>query len=1564
MRRTRKEARSEYPKFVPCAGVFLALVGAGIVPAHAGCSQAGTTVTCSGIANPLQPDYANSADNLNVTVNPGSSLGVLLGIGGTSLALQGSGVTLTNNGTIDPTALGAGLGVLSSGLQMGNASASTATVTNNGTINGTTGVALAGVTGMAIGVQNGTGGVTNITNTGSIGSNPLIGATLVGADAPVVVAYGGSLVNFNNSGTINGRVAFEPSGTPGAGNTFVNSGTINGSVSMGANSTNRFTADTGSSVNTAGGTGSAINLGIGATTVSFAATGTVDGGAGGNNTLVLQKSSGGPATGSISNDTYVDFEHLQVDSGTWTISGAGNYNDATLAGGVAVIDNAASLGTGTIMANGGAIESATSGLNVSNNVNLALGSGLTVQGANDLTLSGTIGGAEQLTMNGTGALTLTNVNSYISGTNLNSGSLIVGNDGALGTGMLTVGGSATLDATYAATLGNDITINTGAALTLGGSYGMTLAGQIVGAGSLVKDGPGTTTLTGLDSYTGGTTINGGTLALGAGVSLAATGSVDLAGAGATFDISGSGANQTIGALSGAAGSNVALGANTLTFGDSTNQTFAGVIAGTAGIVKQGTGTETLTGTNTYNGGTTIDAGTLALGAGGSLVSTGSVDLAGAGATFDISGSGASQTIRALSGAAGSTVALGANTLTFGDSTNQTLGASVSGTGGLVKQGSGTQTLTGANTYTGGTTINAGTLALGAGGSLASTGSVDLANAGTAFDISAAGNQTIGALSGAAGSNVNLGANTLTFGNSTNQTLGSSVSGTGGLVKQGTGTQTLTGANTYTGGTTISAGTLALGAGGSLASTGSVDLANAGTTFDISAAGGNLTLAGLSGAAGSTVALGANTLTLSGTTNATFAGGIGGTGGLVKQGSGTQTLTGASTYGGGTTIDAGTLAIAQDASLGSTTGALTLNGGTLQTTNTLSTSRNVTLAGTGTFDTNAGTTLTLSGNVSGSGALVKTGGGTLTLTGAGTHTGGTTIDSGTLEVGAGGTLSGLVTLAGPGAVFELAPGGSQTVSSLTGASGDILVGGGTLTVGSDGTNQTYGGTVSGGGTLVKQGAGAWVLDGTSSGFSGTTEVAAGLLEVGDIDTPGAVLGGNVLVDANGTLRGHGTIGGNVVNDGVVMPGGTIGTLTVSGNYSQAASGTLSIEVSPSAGSALAVGGSATLNGVLAIVYDPGTYSARQYTILSAANGVSGRFTSVTGTAQSGANLGSLQQSVSYGSNAVDLVLAAAQTTSPTSPTPPVVVAPTGTSIYTALGTSASVGAQSANAALLERLGRGSPATAGSPNGWVNATASQTKVGGNDVQPGFQSNQYGFMAGLDNALGDAIVGVAAGYTHTDIDEQGTGDSGTIDTLRAALYGSRQVGPVGLSATAGYALDFLSQKRPFDSIGTAQGDHIGQEFTAAGEASMPLTLGSLVLTPRVGLRYAYFHGNGFDESGANGQNLAVGTDNAHSLQPYAELTLDQAFGSTLKPVNVQLRAGYARELLDAGRTMTVTAQDSTVFAAPGTGLPRSYLTAGIGVSMQPLKSLTVAVRYDALINTGHASAQAANVQVGYQF
>ena len=96
-------------------------------------------------------------------------------------------------------------------------------------------------------------------------------------------------------------------------------------------------------------------------------------------------------------------------------------------------------------------------------------------------------------------------------------------------------------------------------------------------------------------------------------SLPATTAVNITGSGATLDLNNF--NQTIGSLSGVAGSSVLLGSGTLTIGGNTSTTFSGVITGSGGLTKNGSGLLTLSASPTYTGETVINAGQLQLNTG-------------------------------------------------------------------------------------------------------------------------------------------------------------------------------------------------------------------------------------------------------------------------------------------------------------------------------------------------------------------------------------------------------------------------------------------------------------------------------------------------------------------------------------------------------------------------------------------------------------------------------------------------------------------------------------------------------------------------------------------------------------------------------------------------------------------------------------------------------------------------------------------------------------------------------------------------------------------------------------
>ena len=374
------------------------------VPAALACTSSGTSILCNDAVTLLPPHTNTVNSNVNgasvLVTSSGQSSSALVG---PSITLTGRNTSLTNQGTVDP---GLGLGALVSlgatGAAMGSLTNSgTVSVTNSGTLLGT-GLSVLGLpllstlNGASMVLQGDANGSITVNNTGTIGIRPglLSGPTAI-YSTPAIAAYGGAPISVTNAagGVINGRVGLGRSAT---GNTFVNAGTINGGVNMGVNSTNTFTAVTGSSVTNGGAVDLGVSIGLGGLDASialnFSTLGVVDGGQGGNNTLVLQNpgASGTTGTGTASSATYINFNNLVVNSGTWTVNGALVSAQASLNGGLVNIDNGAAFGSGTLTANGGALSTASS-LTVNNAVSLGAG-GLSVQGANGLTLGGTISG--------------------------------------------------------------------------------------------------------------------------------------------------------------------------------------------------------------------------------------------------------------------------------------------------------------------------------------------------------------------------------------------------------------------------------------------------------------------------------------------------------------------------------------------------------------------------------------------------------------------------------------------------------------------------------------------------------------------------------------------------------------------------------------------------------------------------------------------------------------------------------------------------------------------------------------------------------------------------------------------------------------------------------------------------------------------------------------------------------------------------------------------------------------------------------------------------------------------
>ena len=130
-----------------------------------------------------------------------------------------------------------------------------------------------------------------------------------------------------------------------------------------------------------------------------------------------------------------------------------------------------------------------------------------------------------------------------------------------------------------------------------------------------------------------------------------------------------------------------------------------------------------------------------------------------------------------------------------------------------------------------------------------------------------------------------------------------------------------------------------------------------------------------------------------------------------------------------------------------------------------------------------------------------------------------------------------------------------------------------------TLDAHGLSVQASGELIAQ-SGAQLRANQAFSCAGHAQLAGGTLAaVGGIDLQGA-----------GQLTGVGTLAGDVLNGGLVAPGASPGTLTITGAYTQTAAGTLAVEVAGPTPDAehdvLAVQGAVALDGVLDLSLLPG------------------------------------------------------------------------------------------------------------------------------------------------------------------------------------------------------------------------------------------------------------------------------------------------------------------------------------------------------------------------------------------
>jgi autotransporter-associated beta strand protein len=686
------------------------------------------------------------------------------------------------------------------------------------------------------------------------------------------------------------------------------------------------------------------------------------------------------------------------------------------------------------------------------------------------------------------------------------------------------------------------TINSGGAAFDTNGYTITINNALSGTGGITKAGSGTLVYKVANTYSGNTAITGGTLKASAAnviPSGSGCGNVSVA-YGATLDLNGY--SQTINGLTGLGTVDNGSGSSTYTIslgGNNADSQFYGNIKNTYGKVslnKIGTGTLTISSAaNTYTGSTLITGGTLKLGATAAGLYEGMLS-----SYFDTSSANPKTAVQLTTveantsfGATQTWVYSGyiynsgssSVTWTFAENFDDAARLLIDGVQVLYSttwsdQTTGTRTLTpglhsfelrvGGNgtpngpngtgvsstglgvaySTNGGTSYSALTdpgngslfrLSSSLNGSLPSTSAVVMSS-DTTFDLNNYAT-TIGSLADAdgtpAGHRVLLGTGTLTLGgNGTSTAFSGVISGSGGLIKNGTGVFTLQGQNTYAGTTTINYGAIKTGADNVLpsgAGKGNVAIAS-GATLDLG--GYSQIISGLTGAGTVDNTAAANSVLTIGANDAgsTFSGIVKNTSGslsLIKNGTGAIILSGSNSYSGATSVACGVLEAANASALGSAAAGTSVeSGASLRILQSL---------------TIANETLSLSGTGAGSGALhvgasaVVNYGGAINLA-----------DNASINVDANSTLN---------LTSALGINGSNKDLTFVTAAGASAVLSGALDLGA--------------GDLYKNGSGALVINGDILSIA-TATIADGSLQVNSLSASiDDITGSGDLIVGNGS-----------------------------------------------------------------------------------------------------------------------------------------------------------------------------------------------------------------------------------------------------------------------------------------------------------------------------------------------------------------------------------------------------------------------------------------------------------------
>ncbi|AHG20788.2 serine protease [Chania multitudinisentens RB-25] len=535
-------------------------------------------------------------------------------------------------------------------------------------------------------------------------------------------------------------------------------------------------------------------------------------------------------------------------------------------------------------------------------------------------------------------------------------------------------------------------------------------------------------------------------------------------------------------------------------------------------------------------------------------------------------------------------------------------------------------------------------------------------------------------------------------------------------------------------------------------------------------------------------------------------------------------------------------------------------------------------------------------------------------------------------------------------------------------------------------------IDGHGGLTKMGAGALELTGENT-YLGPT-----LINQGSLIVNGSV-SSNVSVQSGGILAGSGSVGSLIAHSGsTIAPGNSIGTLSVTNNVSFKPGSHYAVEVGPngrsdwiqSGGSAVIDGGEVAVslenNSNLLLQSEVHSLLGQQYNILSAQQGVNGRFDSVApnylflGT---GLNYQPTQVMLHVGRN--DTAFASvAQTQNERATAAAADALAAGNPVYESILNSSTVGgARQAfrqlsgqihaditsvlvndshylREALNGRLRQAEGLTnslgikANEGGAWAQLLKVWNHASGDANATGYQASTDGVLLGLDSTLAnDWWLGSAAGYTRTSLNG-GYGADADSDNYHLAAYGGKQFGALALRAGGGYTWHRINTTRSVKY--GVQSDHDAAKYSARteqlfAEAGYSVKNQWVNLEPFANLAYSNFKNNGIAENGGAAA-LRGGQQHTDAMVSTLGLRADTEW-QVSKGTTIALRSelGWQHQFGERERGIGLRFNGSSApFVVNSVPVSRDGMVLKAGVEVAVNDNATLSLGYGGLLSQNH--------------